>query len=66
MYSICVRQHNTKPHKYTGFAILIGIKQYGLDDSWTGIKLYKTKKEASDVFCARAIVVTNSNKDNEI
>ena len=66
MYSICVRQHNRKPHRYTGFAILIGIKQYGIDESWAGIKLYKTKKEASDNFCCKVMTVINSNKDNEV
>ena len=66
MYSICVRQHNTKPHKYTGFAILIGIKQYGLDESWTGIKLYKTKKEASENFCYKVKLVMSTNKEDEV
>jgi len=66
MYSICVRQHNIKKHKYTGYAILVGIKQYGIDESWTGIKLYKTKKEASDIFTIKVMVVLSSNKDDEI
>ena len=66
MYSICVRQHNKKPHRYTGFAIMIGIKQDGIDESSRGIKLYKTKKEASENFCYKVELVKSTNKEDEV
>lgn len=69
MYSICVNQHHQHNHRYTGYAILISIKQDGIDESSRGHKLYKTKQEAREGFEKRIVAmlqVTHGKKENEI
>lgn len=47
-YSIMVRQHYKHKHRYCGYGFVTGIKQDGIYESASKIKMIKTKKEMID------------------
>ena len=65
MFSITIRQHYQRVHKYVGYGICIYRRENGIYESPVGIKLYKSKVDAQHVFEEKVRFLQKQNKDEE-